>query len=306
MRNVNLGPVSIQVARRRTHTSDLARRITPTRRDGQRALDFLRGPDLEGDGERPSEKMAAAVKEARRREDNAHTLADEVASTTWYHTIELPGGVVTPGNHDLRELVPRIGLPEDMTGMRALDVATFDGFWAFEFEKRGASVVAIDLPSVASLDLPPAVRQIVLNEAWDVDIGRPFALAARALQSQVERRVVSVYHLDPAEIGTFDFVYSGDLLLHLAAPLLALHRMRAVASGRVVIVDRFDPDAHGQFVRYRGGWTSLDWWAPSLEVLVQWVLDAGFRNVRVHDAFQVTNSATSAPGFWRAVIHAEV
>jgi len=306
MRSVNLGPVSIQLARRRTHTSDLARRVTPKGRDVQRALDFLRGPDLEGDGERPSAKMAAAVKEVRRRESEAETLAEEVASTTWYHAIELPGGVVTPGSHDLRGVVPRIGLPPDLTGQRALDVATFNGFWAFELERRGASVVAIDLPSIAALDLPPAVRQVVINEAWDVALGRPFEVAARALQSKVERRVLSVYDLDPAEIGTFDFVYSGDVLLHLAAPLLALHHMRAVASGQVVIVDRFDPDAHGQFVRYRGGWTSLDWWAPSLEVLVQWVLDAGFRNVKVHDAFQVTNTATSAPGFWRAVIHAEV
>jgi tRNA (mo5U34)-methyltransferase len=306
MRSVNFGPVSIQLARRRTRTSGLARRVTPKPRDVQRALDFLRGPHLEGDGQQPSVKMAAAVEAARRRDSEAQTLADVVANTTWYHTIELPGGVVTNGTHDLRALVPRVGLPDDLGGQRALDVATFNGFWAFELERRGASVVAIDLPTIAALDLPPAVRQIVLNEEWDVALGRPFEVAAHALRSKVERRMVSVYDLDPAEIGTFDFVYSGDVLLHLAAPMLALHRMRAVASGRVVIVDRFDPDAHGQMVRYRGGWTSLDWWAPSLEVLVQWVLDAGFRNVRVHDAFQVTNAATSAPGFWRAVIHAEV
>ncbi len=48
--------------------------------------------------------------------------------------------------------------------MRALDVATFDGFWAFEMERRGASeIVAIDLDCADKLDLPPRVTIIALS-----------------------------------------------------------------------------------------------------------------------------------------------
>ena len=39
---------------------------------------------------------------------------------------------------DLRDYVDHYGLPERMDGMRALDVGTWDGFWAFEMERRGA------------------------------------------------------------------------------------------------------------------------------------------------------------------------
>ena len=48
----------------------------------------------------------------------------------WYHTIELAPGEVTPGLVDLRAVAPRV-LPARIEG-RALDVGTYDGFWAFE------------------------------------------------------------------------------------------------------------------------------------------------------------------------------
>ena len=55
----------------------------------------------------------------------------------WYHTLELPGGIVTPGWFDLRGVVDRLPWP-DVRGKRCLDVGTYDGFYAFELERRGA------------------------------------------------------------------------------------------------------------------------------------------------------------------------
>src|SRR5437016_1983956 len=45
-----------------------------------------------------------------------------------------------------------------MDGMRALDVGTWDGFWAFEMERRGADVLALDLDDPQDLDWPPRRR----------------------------------------------------------------------------------------------------------------------------------------------------
>ena len=42
-----------------------------------------------------------------------------------------------------------------MTGMRVLDVGYGNGFFAFEFEIRGAEVTSVDLPSMAILDRFP-------------------------------------------------------------------------------------------------------------------------------------------------------
>jgi hypothetical protein len=49
-------------------------------------------------------------------------LAGEVARYVWYHTLELPGGVVTEGMFDHRPAVDRYLLPKDLSGMRCLDV----------------------------------------------------------------------------------------------------------------------------------------------------------------------------------------
>ncbi len=42
--------------------------------------------------------------------------------------------------------------------MRVLDVGTWDGFWAFEMERRGADVVALDVEHESEYDWPPRRR----------------------------------------------------------------------------------------------------------------------------------------------------
>src|SRR4051812_29410108 len=85
-------------------------------------------------------------------------LLEQAKTRTWYHTLDFGDGVVTDGWFDLRADVHHYHLPEDMTGMRALEVGTWDGFWAFEMERRGAEVVAIDLDDERKLDWPPRRR----------------------------------------------------------------------------------------------------------------------------------------------------
>jgi tRNA (mo5U34)-methyltransferase len=64
----------------------------------------------------------------------------------WFHTFSLNGGagVYTPGiARDHRYRLRAV--PEQLTGARVLDVDTFDGFYAFLAERRGAArVVAVD------------------------------------------------------------------------------------------------------------------------------------------------------------------
>src|ERR1700730_2937290 len=56
----------------------------------------------------------------------------KVTDIDWYHTLDLGNGVVTPGYVDHRDQVDLYGLPASLAGKRCLDVATFDGFWAYE------------------------------------------------------------------------------------------------------------------------------------------------------------------------------
>ena len=75
----------------------------------------------------------------------------------WYHTLEVAPGVVTDGYVDWRAKAAAI-LPDDLSGKRCLDVGTYDGFWAFEMERRGGEVVAIDVDELNAADWPPVNR----------------------------------------------------------------------------------------------------------------------------------------------------
>ncbi|MGI8751479.1 MAG: class I SAM-dependent methyltransferase [Acidimicrobiales bacterium] len=149
----------------------------------------------------------------------------------WYHTIDIGQGVVTPGWFDLRGVVDLMPWP-DLQGKRCLDIGTFDGFLAFEMERQGAGeVVAVDIEDHLLWDWPPDYRARGLDR--DVGFGGPakgdgFRLAAELLGSNVEWKALSIYDLDPAEIGTFDVVVCGSLLLHLRDPLRALEAVRGV------------------------------------------------------------------------------
>jgi tRNA (mo5U34)-methyltransferase len=201
----------------------------------------------------------------------------------WYHSIELFPGFVTPGYFDTRPLVSHLPFPASLEGKRCLDVGTFDGFWAFEMERRGAAeVVAVDVLDPRQWDWPvnsstEAVEAIGRRKGH----GEGFELARAALGSSVSRQELSVYDLDPDAIGTFDFVYLGSLLLHLQNPVRGLERVRAVCRGELLTVDA----VHGVLsaVFPRRPVMTLDavgrpwWWKPNVAGLRRMVEAAGFR-----------------------------
>jgi tRNA (mo5U34)-methyltransferase len=159
--------------------------------------------------------------------------------------MRLPGGIVTPGIVNTVDELPRVPLPDSLAGKRCLDVGTADGFWAFEMERRGAGeVVAIDVRDPAQLDWPGVPR----SEARMREIGgaelvkhRGFEIAHRALHSSVQLCELSVYQLSPDEVGEFDFVFIGSLLLHLRDPVGALAAIRGVLRGELLSVDTISP-----------------------------------------------------------------
>jgi tRNA (mo5U34)-methyltransferase len=215
-------------------------------------------------------------------------LRAEVGRYRWYHTLELGDGVETPGMFDHRPVLDRYPIPADLSGMRCLDVATMDGYWAFEMERRGAaSVTALDLEDPNDLDWPASLRQHHDKELDETKAER-FALARRALGSNVERVLMSAYDLSP-ELGTFDFVFCGDLLLHIKDPVTAIERIRSVCTGSAVIVNvikRF------RFYEKRAmaeldGIDNFEWWVTNMAGLERLVKAAGFARVEAAEPFEL-------------------
>lgn len=211
------------------------------------------------------------------------------ANPGWYHTIELAPGVVTPGQIDLRETAGKV-LPGELKGKRALDIGTFDGFWAFELEKRGADTVAIDVPALEAAQWPAINRERLEARAreWDLQLGRGFNLAAEALGSSVERVECPVNDLTAEDLGgPVDFVFSGAILLHLRDPVGALERIAGVMrpGGELVILEPFSVPATLRSPRrpvaeFQPLSTSFNWWVPNLAALRAWLTAAGFEEVR--------------------------
>ena len=219
---------------------------------------------------------------------SAPGLAAEVARFPWYHTLELPGGVVTPGMFDHRPVLDRYPIPDDLTGMRCLDVATMDGFWAFEMERRGAaSVVALDLEDPEELDWPASLRA-GHERTMDETKAERFGLVHQALGSRVERVLLSAYDLGP-DLGTFDFVFCGDLLLHLKDPITPIENIRSVCTGSAVIANvikrfRF---RERRAIAELDGIDSFSWWTTNLAGLVRIVRAAGFERVEAEPTFEL-------------------
>ncbi|MBL8488318.1 MAG: methyltransferase domain-containing protein [Rhodocyclaceae bacterium] len=211
------------------------------------------------------------------------SLAERVAAIEWYHTIDLGGGVVTPGWFDLRPILGRYPIPERLDGMRVLDVATFDGFWAFEFERRGAAeVVALDIDSFAEVDMTPRIRRQKSAAYLAQRTGLGFKLAAEALRSRVQRVSLNVYDLSPEKLGKFDMVFISDVLLHLMNPMKALANVCSVTGGKAVIVDVYNPVLPARLMSYESGETHNTWWDFSFGALEQMIWDAGFSSVDLH------------------------
>lgn len=160
----------------------------------------------------------------------AQTLIDSVDS--WYHRIEVLPGLTTPGVNDSQLVLRALDFPEDLSGLRVLDIGTRDGFFAFECERRGAEVTAIDY-------MPPE------------ETG--FAVARELLGSKVEFQQDNVYELSAEKYGSFDLVLFLGVLYHLRDPMLALDRIWDLCRSRLIVETQTIDDAllmpDGEFAR---------------------------------------------------------
>lgn len=238
------------------------------------------------------------------------TLQNDVASHPfWYHRIELPGGIVTPGWAPMYKDAFR--LPADLTGKRVLDVGAWDGFWTFEALKRGArQAVAID--DFSQLRQRPDFKE---ENNW-----KTFDLCRKALgysEERCQRMTLSVYSAREDKLGRFDIILFFGTIYHLRHPLLALDRLSSICNDDLyvesAILDDYSPYRGGLGKGYPGGQVvaefypddqygsdATNWWVPTLPCLAHMTRSAGFLKAEAWKLVEQPTDMGQCRGFVRA------
>lgn len=199
-----------------------------------------------------------------------------------------------------------------MRGMHVLDVGSGTGFFAFEFERRGAQVVSVDLPSMASLDrfpgetLEQTIHKIehmmpehalysaeqnkeifgaeALNELHRTHLEGPFRFCHRRLKSQVTRCYSTIYEVSREKLrqSDFDLVFIGDVLVHTINPLQALAAVAALCRDTLIISQVLAETVESQpLMLYVGGdqpgEDQVSWWWPNRTCFEQMLRKLGFQ-----------------------------
>jgi tRNA (mo5U34)-methyltransferase len=158
--------------------------------------------------------------------DDFRTRFEDLRSH-FHSPFDFGNGLVTRPPHVARRFRRRMRLlriPDDLTGKTVLDIGAWDGYFAFEFERRGAKrVLAID--SYAWTPRPEGFPRGL----------ECFLLAREFLNSKVDHQRLDVHDLTPAAIGTFDLVFCAGVLYHMRHPLLALEKIRSVTAGQLIL-----------------------------------------------------------------------
>ncbi len=206
----------------------------------------------------------------------------ELDAVTWYHEFDFGNGLRTHTHCHHIEQHRRVWAfvkaqldRVDFRGKSVLDIGSWDGYWSFHAEKRGARAV------LASDDL---------GQNWSA--GRGIHLAKELLGSSVEiDQNLSVYDL-PSRGQKFDVILFLGVYYHLHDPFYALAQIRHCChKDTVVVID-------GPIGQYLGAGAHYDFpnhgceWLPSESAMRQLLEATYFTEPAVaHDT-----SPTDQPG----------
>ncbi len=197
-------------------------------------------------------------------------FAARVRSIDWFHSIDLGGGVVSPGRKSLEVIAEeqsRFFDPINLEGASVLDVGAWNGAHSFWAKRRGAGrVLATD-------------HYVWNNEHFR---GREaFDIANDALGLGIEAMDIDVPAISPATVGMFDVVLFLGVLYHLPSPLEGLEAVADVTKDCLVIETHTDLTDHPTPALAYYPSVSLEgdgsnYFGPNLPFIIEVLRECGF------------------------------
>ncbi len=221
-------------------------------------------------------------------------LVEEIRKYFWWHSIDLGGGIVTPGVKTLELMAAEFARtfgPLDLRQKSLLDIGAWNGGFCVEAKRRGAlEVTAVDHFTWTK----PRFRG---RETFDL-VNRELAVGAQAVDIDLDGP-----HLSLASLGQFDFVLFLGVFYHLKDPLAALREAAALARAALVVEtyveETVDPRPSMMFYpRNELLGDPTNWWGPNKACMLELLGMAGFQRVDTIDV------DTGDPRNRRAVFHA--
>ena len=224
-----------------------------------------------------------------------------IHSVTWYHSVELLPGVITPGRGGRYNVEGQVAFIHNnsggLLGKRILEIGAWDGPIAYKLKSIGYDVVASDIQN------PEKTGFTVTGKITGIDV--PYVRC-------------SVYELPQYFKQEFDVVLFFGVFYHLKYPILAFERIAQVLKpgGRVLfmgsgvshhfealdgdklseeqcedfrhILDKMDAAGVPICLSYPGSFLNGDnWFLPNRNALSGWMIAAGFK---VGEVIGVPNS----------------
>ena len=213
--------------------------------------------------------------------------------TYWYHRIELGNGVITPGFHyepmwdNIRKVRDKI----DYKGKTILDIASFDGLWAFEAEKLGAKTV------VATDCLYRTFRNFMFcKEALNSKCIPYYNVSPYNLYERLDVFFQENYDSEKPYDRMFDIVQHLGLLYHLRDPFLSLSQARSCLKngGMLLIETNVVLNSEESFLLYNGipftyraSKNHTVWWVPTVNCLKEMLMATLFEPIE--DSISIAN-----------------
>lgn len=216
----------------------------------------------------------------------------------FYHTMDIPGVGIIEGlggaSWDLRASFQDMLGMVNFDGQRVLEIGPASGFLTFEMERRGATVVAIEVPDDHVYDIVPwptsrghwqshqeGIWQACTNAWW---------FAHEHFKSTANICYSGAYELPRLNIGKFNTAILANILLHNRDPLKIIFDTAEKTANKIIIVEQFQydlepcglplacltPNPNGN-----GGYDNSNdwnvWWRFSTTYLINYLKVLGFK-----------------------------
>ena len=201
-------------------------------------------------------------------EENLHNeLTEWYDAGFGYNTITLPDGYTLKGFFDMSKVIQHYQIPDNLNGKTVLDIGASNGYFSFEFSKRGAKVTAIDN----------------YDDWWNEKL-------VKIMKEEVDFRIMDINDLDES-FGKFDIVFCSNVLTHIKDIYSCIEKIRSVTKEKAILATQLSNHSeldNTSFVEFYGTKFHVDvvnrtygtWWLPGLDGFKKMVEVAGFKSIK--------------------------